>query len=93
MFDTTNLQRLLSIRLPRTLVIPSWIGNRSDSRFLRGEINQIRTEMKPLRVDINHDMTTLRADLTRYTATLLDSIHRDMVSLHERVAVVEAKQQ
>ena len=37
-------------------------------------------------------MTQLRTDLARDIAQLRDSIHSDMIGLHERVAVVEAKQ-
>ena len=35
------------------------------------------------------DITTLRTEIIQ----LRDNIHRDMISLHERVATMEAKQQ
>ena len=49
--------------------------------FNRQDANALRGEMANLRADMSRDMTALR-----------DSIHRDMVPLHERMAVVETKQ-
>ena len=48
---------------------------------MRSDIGSLRNEMTQLRVDLNRDMTLLR-----------DSIHLDIIGLHERVAAVEARQ-
>jgi hypothetical protein len=81
---------------------------RSVEASLRGEIKSVETtmraEMIQLRKDINADMLQLRKDLTADMAQLRkdlnadmvqlrNGIHSDMVGLHERIAVVEAKQQ
>jgi gas vesicle protein len=103
----TNLQLMLSIGIPSLLVLLNIALNRSDVLALRSEMIQLRkdltsdmaqlrkdinSDMAQLRKDINSDMAQLRKDLTNDMTQLRDSIHRDMVLPHERVAVVESKQ-
>ncbi len=47
-----------------------------------------RQDAISIRSDLKTEIGQLRAEII----TLRDNIHRDMVGLHERIAVVEAKQ-
>lgn len=77
----TNAQLYLAYIIPTTLVLIGILMNRSDNSALRAEM---RADMNTLRAE----MASLRAEMI----ALRDQIHQDMVALHERVAVVEAKQ-
>ena len=66
--------------VPTVVVLFGILLNRQDATTLRTEMANLRNEMKA-------KISQLRSE----TIALRDSIHRDMVSLHERVAVIEAK--
>lgn len=72
---------LLVIAIPTLAVMFGILLNRQDATAIRAEvkseIGQLRSEMGQLR----SEMISLR-----------DSIHRDMVGLHERITTVESKQ-
>jgi hypothetical protein len=71
---------LLSIGIPSLLVILSSI--QQNARLTRLEAN----------FDKNNESIERKFDGMRSEMVALrDSIHRDMIALHERVAVVEAK--
>lgn len=76
----TNLQLLLSIGVPSLLIVLSWIQRASRIARLEAVINR---GFK----DVDRRIESLCSALI----ALRDSIRRDMISLHERVAVVEAK--
>jgi hypothetical protein len=44
-------------------------------------------------VALRAEMIQLRKDVSQELISFRDSIHRDIISLHERVAVVETRQQ
>ncbi|MDQ2924094.1 MAG: hypothetical protein M3R43_00815 [Acidobacteriota bacterium] len=84
----TNLQLLLTIGIPSLLVILSWL--QQSSRLSRLEAS---TDKGFEAVERKFDTVEMKFEAFRgEMVALRDSIHRDMVSLHERVAVVEAKQ-
>ena len=56
---------------------------------LEHTVDQQSIEMRAHVADIRADMRALRSKMT----SLRDVVYRKMVSLHERVASVEAKQQ
>jgi len=80
----TNIQLWLSIAIPSILIVLSWINNNS------------RLDRIEKRLDA-HDKKF--DDVDRRFDAVIDAIHADtleimraMTALHERVAVVEAKQ-
>ena len=80
----TNIQLLLSIGIPSMLVVLAWLSNNS-------RLN--RVEQRLDRVDQRFDRVDQRFE------SVIDASHRDaleimrsMTAVHERVAVVEAKQ-
>jgi hypothetical protein len=80
----TNLQLLLTIGIPSLLVVLSWMSNNS------------RLSVHDKRFD---DMERRFNDVERRFNDVISEQHRDaleimrnMTALHERVAVVEAKQ-
>jgi hypothetical protein len=77
----TNLQLLLSIGIPSLLIVLSWLQQGSRIGRLESALNRHADSVVRRFESIRSEMVALR-----------DSIHRDMVALHERVAVVEAKQ-
>jgi hypothetical protein len=88
----TNLQLLLTIGIPSLLVLLSWFQQnarlgRLEASYDKGfDSVDRRFEAMGSRFDSKFD--GIRAEMV----ALRDSIHRDMVSLHERFAVVESKQ-
>jgi hypothetical protein len=80
--NVTNGQYYLAIGLPSILVILSWLSNRSETAALCTEINGLRSEVRG-------EVAQLRSEMHKDMMQLLTS----MVSLHERVAVVESRQQ
>jgi hypothetical protein len=72
---------VLIIAIPTLAVMLGILLNRQDATSIcaevKHEIGQVGSEIGQLRGE---------------TIALRDSIHRDMVSLHERVATVEARQ-
>ncbi len=68
------------VSVPTVVVLFGILLNRQDATSIRTEMASLRNEMKA-------QIAQLRSE----TIALRDSIHRDMVSLHERVAVIEAK--
>jgi hypothetical protein len=76
----SNEQLCLAIGIPSVLVVLSWI--QQSVRLGRIEATTDRRFES-----IDQQFTSMRAEMI----ALRDSIHRDMVSLHERVAVVESK--
>ena len=76
----TNSQLWLAIGIPSVLVVLSWI--QQNARFSAMER---RFEVIDQKFDGKFD--SMRTEMI----TLRDTIHRDMITLHERVAVVEAK--
>ncbi len=95
----TNLQLLLSIGIPSVLVILSWISN--NQRLSRLEAGLDRTNGR-LEAGLDNTNRRLDAGLDSVNKRLEDAradshkdaleIMRSMTALHERVAVVEAKQ-
>jgi hypothetical protein len=84
----TNLQLLLTIGIPSLLVVLSWLSN--NVRFAALEK---RLDALELKTDRKFD------EIERRFQDVIAAQHRDsleilrsMTSLHERVAVVEAKQ-
>ena len=82
----TNVQLLLAIGIPSFLVIPSWLSNNS--------------KLTTMEVRLDRRIEDLSSRLDGRINSLADSHHRDMLQmvqaltgLHERVAVVESKQQ
>ena len=73
----TNAQLYLSIAIPSVLVILSWVLI---------ALSWMQQDKRMARIESLVDST--RSEMI----TLRDSIHRDMVPLHERLATVEAKQ-
>ncbi|MEO7028918.1 MAG: hypothetical protein ABI147_05905 [Acidobacteriaceae bacterium] len=77
----TNLRLLLTIGIPSLLVILSWLQQSSRLSRLEASTDKGFEAVERKFEAFRGEMVALR-----------DSIHRDMVSLHERVAIVEAKQ-
>jgi hypothetical protein len=54
-----------------------------------------RQEILALRADMRAEIASVRGDITQLLGEMIqlrDSVHHDMVGLHERIAVVESKQ-
>jgi len=76
---------LIAAIVPTLVVLIGILLNRQDAISIRSDL---KTESGQLRSELKTEIGQLRAEIT----TLRDNIHRDMVGLHERIAVVEAKQ-
>lgn len=63
------------------LVILAWMFTNTRIGRVEAAVYKLGAEMSQLRRDLHAELSTFR-----------DSIHRDMVGLHERVAVAESKQ-
>ena len=82
------------------LVVLAWIHSNSRITRLEHTVDALGADM---RAELRSDVTGLRGDIAgirsemlslRGEVTLLrDVVYREMVSLHERVAAVEAKRQ
>ncbi len=77
----TNVQLYLAFIIPTLLMLLGVVMNRSDNAALG-------TEMATLANSLRSEMAAMRQDMV----TLRNQVHQDMVMLHERVAVVESKQ-
>ena len=77
----TNTQLLLSIGIPSLLIVLSYLAN--DKRFSAVESRMDRLEG---RVDARIDKLEAKIDQR------FDNLTSHIISLHERVAVVESKQ-
>jgi hypothetical protein len=77
----TNVQLMLSIGIPSLLIVLSWV--QQSARFSR-----LESSVDRLADSVDRRFESMRSEMV----ALRDSIHRDMITLHERVAVVEAKQ-
>ena len=77
----TNVQLYLAFIIPTLLMLLGVIMNRSDNAALR-------TEMAALASSLRSEVAALRQDMV----ALRNQVHQDMVMLHERVAVVDSKQ-
>ena len=84
----TNTQLLLSIGIPSLLIVLSWLAN--DKRF-----SLIESRMDRMESRLDGKTDRLEAKIDRFEAKLdhrFDDLTGKIISLHERVAVVEAKQ-
>ncbi len=102
----TNLQLLLTIGIPSLLVVLSWMSNHSRFAALEKRIDalELKVDRKFEQIDRKFEEIDRRFDEMerRFEGRFQDVItaqHKDaleimrsMTSLHERVAVVEAKQ-
>lgn len=77
----TDAQFYTSIAIPSVLIVISWILVALSWMQQDKRMSRIEATLGNLARDIRSELITLR-----------DSIHRDMVPLHERMATVEAKQ-
>ncbi len=73
----TNAQLYMSIAIPSVLVILSWV---------LVALSWMQQDKRLARIEFLID--GMRSEMI----SLRDSIHRDMVPLHERMATVEARQ-
>ena len=80
----TNTQLLLSIGIPSLLVVLSWLSN--DKRFSNLEARMDRLDARMDRLEARMDRLEARMDAR------FDALTSQIISLHERVAVVEARQ-
>jgi hypothetical protein len=83
-----NTANIITAVIPTFAVLLGILFNRQEITALRGEIAQLRSEMRDEIASIRGEISQLRMEMFQ----LRDSIHRDMIGLHERIAVVEAKQ-
>ena len=70
------------------LVVLAWIHSNSRSTRLEHTVDQQGAEMRSHFTNVQADMRALRVEMS----ALRDVVYREMVSLHERLASVEAKQ-
>jgi hypothetical protein len=87
----TNLQLLLSIGIPSFLVVLSWISNNARFTALEARITSLESRI----LGLENRMTALESHLNEAIMSQhRDSLEimRNMASLHERVALVEARQ-
>jgi hypothetical protein len=95
----TNLQLLLTIGIPSLLIVLSWITNNSRFDRIEKRLDLHDTRFNDLQTASDTRFSALQsASDTRFSA-LQSASHRDaleilrsMTALHERVAVVETKQ-
>lgn len=91
-----NTQLYLSIGIPTIAVTLAWLFNEFDINSLRAEIRYVKASLRAeikyvessLRAEIKNVVTSLRAEMN----ALRREIHSGTIPLHERLAVVEAKQ-
>lgn len=83
-----EMQLALSIGIPSLLVILSWIHN--NTRLSRLESGFDNTNLRL--DDTNHRIDSLTHRIHADMNSLRDSIHRDIIGLHERLATMEARQ-
>ncbi len=73
----TNVQLLLSISIPSVLVVLAWLSNTTKLTTMETRLNRLEDRM-----DRRFDQVDKR----------FDDLTGKIIGLHERVAVVEAKQ-
>jgi hypothetical protein len=76
---------VLAIAVPTLAILFGILLNRQDATSIRTEM---KSEIGQLRAEFRSEIGSLRSEMFQ----LRDSIHRDMIGLHERLATVEAKQ-
>ncbi len=86
-----NTQLYLSIGIPSFLVVLAWLSNRADIQKMGERIDQVRQEVVMLRRDMQADLSKGLDGVRGEMIAFRREIHAYMVSLHERVAVVEAR--
>ncbi len=83
-----NILNAFTIAIPTIAVLFGILLNRQDATAIRAEMKaesaQLRNEMGQIR----NEMGQMRAEMIQ----LRNTIHADMVGVHERIAVVESKQ-
>ena len=90
-----DFQLALSIGIPSLLVILSWIHNNIRLSRLVSSLDTAnrRVDETNRRIDeTNRRFDDLIRGINADMSSLRDSIHRDMIGLHERLATVEARQ-
>jgi predicted nucleic acid-binding Zn-ribbon protein len=63
--------------------------------FNRQEITSLRADMRAESASVRGEIASVRGEITQLRSEMIqlrDSVHHDMVGLHERIAVVESKQ-
>ena len=76
---------LLITSMPILAVMFGILLNRQEATTTR---NEMKAELAQMRSELRGEINALRSE----TIALRDSIHRDMIGLHEHLAVVESKQ-
>ncbi len=74
-----NTQLYLTIGVPTFMVLLAWLSNRADMNRIA---DRLEGKIDKLAESLRNEMTNLRR-----------KIHSDMVPLHERMAVIETKQE
>ncbi len=74
-----NTQLYLTIGVPTFMVLLAWLSNRADMNRIA---DRLEGKIDKLAESLRNEMTNLRRE-----------IHSDMVPLHERMAVIETKQE
>jgi hypothetical protein len=74
-----NTQLYLTIGVPTFMVLLAWLSNRADMNRIA---DRLEGKIDKLAESLRNEMVNLRRE-----------IHSDMVPLHERMAVIETKQQ
>ncbi len=80
----TNLQLLLTIGIPSLLVVLSWLSNHSRFAALEKRMDAIDRKVEAMEFRFQDVISAQHRDSLE--------ILRNMTALHERVAVVETKQ-
>ncbi len=99
----TTLQLWLAIGIPSVLIVLSWMQTNSRASRQEAISDQrhaelhalIISQVADLRAEVRSSVAELRASIAeqaRETSSLKDIIYREMVALHERVTVIEARQ-
>ncbi len=91
-----NSLNAFAIVVPTIAVLIGILLNRQDATAIRSELknveialrNEFNLQIGSLRAEMKSENNSLRAEMVQ----LRNGIHHDMVGLHERIAVVEAKQ-
>ncbi len=76
----SNLQFYFAMGVPSVLVILAWLQANQRAARIEVTVDRLGTELANLAKDMRSEMITLR-----------DSIHRDMIGLHERTARLEER--
>jgi len=95
-----NPANVLAVAIPTIAILFGILLNRQDATAIRAELksvelalrNELRSEIGTLRSELRGEMRSEIGSLRAEMVQLRNSIHADMIGLHERLAVVEAKQ-